>query len=90
VWNVGWPLSLAIYDERSGIHVGPFGHLVLAAIGVSFAVAPAICLYFTVMRRRQSQCCHCGYDLRATPERCPECGTAAATRPAAWSTPPGR
>ena len=41
------------------------------------AVMPVWAAVTTLRRRRrrsEGHCANCGYDLRATPERCPECG----------------
>jgi hypothetical protein len=47
-------------------------------VAAAFAILPMIWLRRQVRKRRFKvglYCVSCGYDLRATPERCPECGT---------------
>jgi hypothetical protein len=49
---------------------------VLPAAGLARSM---ILLRHQRLRRQTSLCASCSYDLRATPGRCPECGTAATT-----------
>ena len=57
-----------------------------ASVALALGIIPASWLAFMYFRARRRRlrieghiCTSCGYDLRATRERCPECGTVVAT-----------
>jgi hypothetical protein len=78
---------MAVRRLPGGAHEGPLlnvdpadvleVHVRFRWLFLMFAVIPALRLL--TLRRAKTRpgdglCARCGYDLRATPERCPECG----------------
>jgi len=77
--------KVADYPPTGGGYGERRGWLMLAAPIWPLAVLSGVVAAAWLLARRRDRrrrtgglCAHCGYDLRATPERCPECGTAAA------------
>ena len=65
-------------------------------VALALAILPVSSVIFNLIRRRRERrrnpkaCIQCGYDLRATPDRCPECGRLAdGHKPATASTNQG-
>ena len=84
----GWEISILGSRARSigrqpGREPGVHGYVVMvphAIVCAALAVLPAVSVLRWRRRRRRllsGLCPSCGYDLRASPGRCPECGAAA-------------
>ncbi|HYE20186.1 MAG TPA: hypothetical protein VEA69_17190 [Tepidisphaeraceae bacterium] len=79
----GWGPLKWHRDESATINV----RRVAVSYGVTVALAAVLPLIRWARRRsrwaraRRSACVACGYDLRATPDRCPECGENVAPHP---------
>ena len=94
----GWKQK--IWDARQSDEPGYLRSVAVAIWPLALATG-ALPAWWTVLwalryrierrRRREGLCKRCGYDLRASPERCPECGTAVdrteGQSPAATSSP---
>jgi hypothetical protein len=83
----GWDLfggkfgaAIPPYDDSISIWVGivPWWWLAgpLGLLTALTLVKPIIGWNIKRRRRRHGRCVFCGYDLRATPGQCPECGAA--------------
>ena len=79
-----YPIACGVCEllVRSGLTPKASVDAATVILALLLAPVPAVVFFATcakhdallTQRRARHQCLHCGYDVRATPERCPECG----------------
>jgi hypothetical protein len=70
--------GITYWTGRLTYVTAPWWALVTAlGVGPSFRAIGLARARRARMREARGLCARCGYDLRATPEHCPECGSAA-------------
>ena len=84
-WESG--LTRGRLDETGTIRRLPYTslivpHWLLVVCSAALPLSRTAMVLRRMRRRPPGHCRHCGYDLRATPGRCPECGTIAPVAPA--------
>jgi hypothetical protein len=71
--------SKGLLDQSAGLGHLSFYAIALAVVPIWMWVVPTAVTVFSRLSGRgrglSGLCAKCGYDLRATPHRCPECGT---------------
>ena len=76
-----WVSSASTSNVIHGTHPGCWAvdaryHVLVTLTGILPAIAVSMVVWKS-WRRKSGHCVECGHDLRATPDRCPECGAVA-------------
>jgi hypothetical protein len=76
--NFGEHAPLPVTNANRGFYFSHYGGwdgwAAAAPMWIIVLIPPLAVALVTRRRERFGHCTNCGYDLRATPDRCPECG----------------